>query len=599
MNWRKIFLILGIVFILTGIFLPRDWYDAVPKSEADLTWLKQPAGVVVSTQKPPPPIKGVTLLQISFVVEGLAFLWFGLKRRTYTPIVADNRLLITTAENKIDFGAASFWLITAVTVLAFALRLFRLDSELWLDEITTIFFYSPMPALHVLTGFVSANNHLLNTLLMKLAVTFFGEQEWAMRLPAAIFGAATIPVFYWVSRLMLAQRSSLFAALLLAVSYHHIFFSQNVRGYSMQLFFTTLSCGLLVKGLQEDRIGIWVLYIVAMFFNMASLLNSSFVFAAHILVGGLALVTIKRRGDSPFPLLFRLIAVFGITAFLVFQLYATFIPQAYVYAQTTWGDPASGYSPFSMEFAAEMIRGISAGFGTSLIFLAFPFAAFVAIAGFVVLFKRNWVLTVSLGLPIILTIAYLLINRLNVAPRFLLIAFPIAILVTIQGIDSVARFIADKISRKPPALAAKLATAIVLLGCVVSLVSLRRYYSVPKQPYRTSLAYIETIRQPGEIIIAVHHAENGYRFYAKEFNLIEDKDFFAVRSVKKLDTVLATHDGSGVYLVTTLSRGLHLEHPDLEARIEQDWEVVKVFPATVGDAEVRIWRLRHSDSSEK
>ncbi len=187
MSWRKAFLILGVIFILIGVFLPRDWYDAVPKSEADLTWIRQPDDSDATAPKLPQPIKGVTLLQISFVIEGLAFLWFGLKRRTYTPLSADRRLLIATEENKLDFGSASFWLITAVTVLSFALRLFHLGSELWLDEITTIFFYSPMPTLHVLTGFVSANNHLLNTLLMKLAIAFFGEQEWAVRLPAAIF----------------------------------------------------------------------------------------------------------------------------------------------------------------------------------------------------------------------------------------------------------------------------------------------------------------------------------------------------------------------------------------------------------------------------
>jgi len=590
MNWRRIFLILGIIFILTGVFLPRDWYDAVPKSEADLTWVRQdePTAPIQNS----PPIKGVTLLQISFVIEGLAFLWLGRKRRTYTPIAADQRLFITTEENKTDVGSAWLWLITAVTVLALILRLFRLGSELWLDEITTIFFYSPMPTLHVLTGFVSANNHLLNTLLMKLAVAFFGEQEWAVRLPSAIFGAATIPVFYWVSRLMLSQRSSLFAALLLAVSYHHIFYSQNLRGYSMQLFFTILAGGLLVKGLQEDRLRIWILYVAAMFFNMASLLNSGFVFAAHILIGGLALALIWRRGDSPFSLLYRLIAVFAITAFLVFQLYATFIPQAYVYIQTTWGGSTSGFSLFSTEFLAEMIRGISAGFGTSLILLAFPLAAIVAFVGFIVLFKRNWALTATFVLPIFLTLSYVILNRLALYPRFLLLALPLAILVTIQGIDTIARLIAEKISQKPTALATKLLTAVVLLGCVVSLASLPRYYSVAKQPYRTSIEYIEANRQPGEVIIAVHLAIVGYRFYGEKFNLKEDTDFFAVGSIEMLDSVLASHEGRGAYLVTTLPRGLHVTRPDLEARIAQDWEVIQTFPATVGDAEVSVWRQR-------
>ena len=353
-----------------------------------------------------------------------------------------------------------------------------------------------------------------------------------------------------------------------------------------------LACGLFVKGLQEDRLRIWILYVAAMFFNMASILNSSFVLAAHILIGVLALVIIKRRGDSPFPLLYRLIAVFGVTVFLVFQLYAAFIPQAYAYTQQIYSEPGNGFSPFSMEFAAEMVRGISDGFGTSPILLAFPFAAIVAAVGFVGLFRRNWTLTALLVLPIILTVVYLTLNRLNVAPRFLLLAFPFAILVTIQGIDSISRFIADKVSRTPNALSAKLATAVVLLGCVVSLVSLRRYYSVPKQPYRTSLAYIEAHRQPGEIILAIHHMENGYRFYTKEFNLIEDVDLFYVRSVEKLDLILSRHSGKGVYLVTTFQRNLHFAVPDLEARIAKDWEVVQTFPATVGDAENRIWRQR-------
>jgi len=87
--------------------------------------------------------------------------------------------------------------------------------------------------------------------------------------------------------------------------------------------------------------------------------------------------------------------------------------------------------------------------------------------------------------------------------------------------------------------------------------------------------------------------EDGYVFYAKEFNLKKGEDFFIVHSVKTLDSILSTHTGRGIYLVTTLSRILHLTHPDLEVRIGQDWEIVKTFPATVGDAEVSVWRQRN------
>lgn len=573
--------------------MPRDWYDAVPKSEADITWIRQTdPNAITQNNLPPAPIKGVTLLQVSFILEGLTLLWLGLKPRTYKRLLNKERLLTENEENVIDSGANSLWLIALVTILAFGLRLYQLGSELWLDEITTVSYFIPMPVLHVVTGFATSNNHLLYTLCMKLAVAIFGENEWAYRLPSAIFGAATIPVFYWISRMLLSQRASICAALLLAVSYHHIFFSQNARGYSMQIFFTTLATGLFVKALQGDRLHTWILYVAAMLFNMATILNSSFVVIAHVLVGAAALLIIKRRGASPFPLLSRLIAVFGATTLLVFQLYATFIPQAYVYTQQTYKIPGNGYSPFSMEFLAEMIRGVSAGFGTSLILFGFPFGAAVVCIGFFVLFKRHWTLLALLVLPVVLTFAYLLVSGINVAPRFLLIAFPFAILVTIQGIDSIAQFFAGKISRAPNVLAAKLMLAVVLTGCVVSLASLGRYYSVPKQPYLTSMKYIEAQRKPGEIILAVHYAEHGYRFYAKELNLIEDMDFFSVRSVEKLDSVLAQHKGNGVFLVTTLQRSFHFALPELEARIEKDWEVVEIFPATIGDAEVRLWRQR-------
>jgi hypothetical protein len=187
---------------------------------------------------------------------------------------------------------------------------------------------------------------------------------------------------------------------------------------------------------------------------------------------------------------------------------------------------------------------------------------------------------------------YVILNRLAIYPRFFLLALPLAILVTIQGIDSIAQFIAAKISQKPDTLAAKFTTAVVIFGCVVSLASLPRYYSVPKQPYRTSVEYVETNRKPGEIIIAVQYMIIGYRFYGRQFNLEENRDFFDVRSVEKLDSVLATHDGRGAYLLTTLQQSLRSAHPDLAERIAQDWEIVQTFPATLGDAQVSVWRQR-------
>ena len=212
MKWRSPLLILGIALALVGCLAPRDWYDAIPRS-ADL---------------PDPPIKGVTLLQISLVIEGLGLVWLSLNRWDFTRLSPPERLPATGAPaEEADDKRLSIYLLAAITALALALRLIGVNSDLWLDEITTVQIYSQASLLHIIASYTSTNNHLLNTLLVKLAVAWAGNQEWAIRLPAALFGVVTIPAFYWVARLALSRRASLCAALLLTVSYHHIFFSQT------------------------------------------------------------------------------------------------------------------------------------------------------------------------------------------------------------------------------------------------------------------------------------------------------------------------------------------------------------------------------------
>ena len=412
--------VLGFGLILAGIFLPRDWYDALPR---------QPG-------LPPPPIRGVTLLQLSFVLEGLALLWLGLRQWSFKRL--DQRERLAPPSRPEDVAATrstDLWTLAAITVLALSLRLFRLDSDLWFDEITPILDYGSLSALQVIGTYFSTNNHLLNTLLGKLAVATFGETNWAVRLPAVFFGVATIPALYWVARPALGPHPSLGAALLLAVSYHHVFFSQNARGYTAYLFFSLVSSGLLVKSLQEDRARTWVLYVTTTVLNFASLLNAAFVFASHALVAVGAVLTLGRRGSPVAPLVRRLLVVLGVSAFLVFQLYATILPQAYVIMGAVYTSQASGYAPMSGEFLRELARGLSAGFGTGLVLGALPFLI-VAAAGFLGLFRRQWALAIALAMPPVLTALFLMARGLTFSPRFFLLALPLAILAAVQGLWS-------------------------------------------------------------------------------------------------------------------------------------------------------------------
>src|SRR5262245_50670415 len=127
MKRRALFLTLGIVLTLVGLLLPRGWYDALP----------HPA------ESRDPAIKGVTLLQISFVLEGLALLWLSRKRRSNARLGPAERLAVAGApDGEVDDARLSRYLLVVITGLALALRLLNINSDLWLDEIATAQFFS-------------------------------------------------------------------------------------------------------------------------------------------------------------------------------------------------------------------------------------------------------------------------------------------------------------------------------------------------------------------------------------------------------------------------------------------------------------------------
>ena len=96
----------GIVLVLLGLLLPQDWYDALPKFE----------------NQPPLLIKGVTLLQITLVMEGLALAWLALRFRGFTRLQPGERLAPAAATSDPVSASAARWLLGAIVALAVALR---------------------------------------------------------------------------------------------------------------------------------------------------------------------------------------------------------------------------------------------------------------------------------------------------------------------------------------------------------------------------------------------------------------------------------------------------------------------------------------------
>jgi mannosyltransferase len=573
MHSRALLWVLAAGMVVAAAVLPAGWYDALPRD----------------ANVPPPPVSGVTVLRVLLVLDALllgllAFNWpLGSHDVRSRPENVHGGHDDTRDVGRTTAAAA----LTVITLIGLALRLYHIGSDLWLDEITPITDYARMPVLQIVGSYLRSNNHLLNTLGMKLMIALAGEREWAVRLPAVLLGVATIPALYWCARLAFARWASLGAALLLAVSYHHVFFSQNARGYTGYLLFALLSSRLFVNGLRADRPRDWTLYVATVVLGAASLLNMAFVGAAHVIIGAIACIRERRRGNAVAPLARRLAGVLAIAAFLSVQLYAVALPEMYAVITHVYTEQSTGFAPLSGEFLREMIRGVSSGFGTGTLIAAIPFIACAAF-GWVAFLRRSWELALALTLPGVLTGGFLVVRGLTVSPRFFLLWLPLAILSAVAAIDQVLQWAARRSDQRFTSRATALAAASLLVLASASVLSLRSYYAFPKQPYRAAVAYVETHRRPADVVVVLHTAEYGIRYYGNRMGAPVESRYRFARSAEALDSAMTTKGTGKVLLVSTFERALRLELPELYERVVRSWSVTQRFPGTIGDGDVTI-----------
>jgi len=149
--------------------------------------------------------------------------------------------------------------IVAIALLA---RVIRLNSGYWIDELYALMNSYRLPFSGIVSTFWGDAHHPLYSLFARMSLTVFGEAPWATRAPAVVFGTAAVAATYLVARLVASRREALLASLILAVSYHHVWFSQNARGYTLMGLLALMSTLALVRMLERGSWQMAVLYAV-------------------------------------------------------------------------------------------------------------------------------------------------------------------------------------------------------------------------------------------------------------------------------------------------------------------------------------------------
>lgn len=474
--------------------------------------------------------------------------------------------------------------LLALLVLAAGLRLVGLQQDLWLDEVFTLVDFVRLPLGQLLTDYTSDNQHLLYSLTAHLSIALLGESATALRLPAVLFGLGSLWSIWRLGRLLAGPREALLAVALLTVSYHHVWFSQNARGYTGLLFATVLATDLLLRALQHGRWRRWIAYAAVVALGMGVHLTMIFVVAAHgLVVLGLLLRAGRRAAGRARPLLAFLIA-----GLLTLLLYAPLLPQLlafYLHASDATTTAAMVWkSPLWL--VNEAIRGL--GVGLAFGWLGLLGAALLLGSGAASYLRRTPAATLLFVLPALLGGGALLLLGRNLWPRFFFHEMAFAVLFAIRG----AHLLGAGIGHLHPLLARlRPATVLTLALLLASALTLPRNYRLPKQDFSGARDFVLAARQPGDAIVAVDLAGEVYRRYYAAGR----QDFAYAASLEELEARRAA--AGRTWVLYTLGSYIEASQPDLWQVLQRDFEVVRTFYGTLGNGAIVVLRSRRANAA--
>ena len=149
--------------------------------------------------------------------------------------------------------------LSAIILFAFALRLYRLDAKsLWADEGLSMY------RAHKDLAFILSNKIIIQGvvthdlqpplyfILLHFLIEFAGDSEFAAKFLSVIFSVLTIPLLYIVGKKLFNPQVGLFASFLGATSPLYLWYSQELRMYTMLAFLSLLSAYTLLKVMEGN-----------------------------------------------------------------------------------------------------------------------------------------------------------------------------------------------------------------------------------------------------------------------------------------------------------------------------------------------------------
>ncbi len=415
--------------------------------------------------------------------------------------------------------------LAVVMLGGFALRVVRLDFQpLWWDEGYSMFFATRNFGTMLARTAVDIHPPLYYALL-QFWMTFAGKSETAVRLLSVAIGVAAIPLIYALTlKLFSSQRVAFIAALVLALSPLHIYYSQEIRMYGLVTLLGMASVYLFVQLLAMPVGQLRTAIVVVAYIGVTAAALYTEYYAAFIVafeIVTLAIYAIRSRWLIG-SLAHWLIAFLAIAAlYLPWVIYAGAKLYTYVIAKVAH----ESYTPLDLiTFLAQHLAAFSVGHLTDWTWLAWGSIVLVALAvvGAATFYRgdakvaeningsslrspRFSVELCLLYLIVPLTLGYAINLIYPFHPirneRLLLLAAPAFWILVALGIDALWH-------RR-----AWLAALALVVIAALSAASLYDFYTVPRYPnddYRPLIAEVQQLAQPSDAFLAIYPWQIGY-----------------------------------------------------------------------------------------
>jgi len=477
-------------------------------------------------------------------------------------------------------SSRDFQILLGILLLALGLRLWGLNAPLWYDEILTLETHIRLPWDEMMQTY-SMNHHYLYSIQAKLSVAIFGESAWAIRLPAMIFGVASIGAVWCLAKQIAGRNIAHITALLLAVSFHHIWFSQNARGYSELAFWSTTGMVLFLRGLKMPSIKVWLGYAACLSLAVATHLTGVFFFFAQGLVWlVIAVANIRTLGVRAPVIAMPAIAFLagGLAALLFYTpIISDVLQVANTVSETSSVDVMKEYqSP--LWSVLEAVRTTIGSLGPLVGIVAAITIALVILGGRTI-WSDGKLFPIVVLLHIVLTMVLLTALGMRIWPRFFFVDIGFLMLLIVLGVGYAVRLFSDVVEAVPhKALYTAAIAAMIVISCGLA----SRNYSAPKQNLAGAYEYVEATRMANDRIFAVG---TGADIFGGHFAA----DWGVIGSDEQLSEALA-RPGS-VHLVVIFPARHFRAIPLMDQLVEDgEIEVSKRFSGTLGDGNVLVLR---------